>query len=417
MPKRVPKIRFKKYTDEWKEDILSEFLEVSKEKNFLEEYYKTDVLSVSGECGIVNQIEHKGRSFAGASVANYGVVDTGDVVYTKSPLLNTPYGIIKTNKSKPGIVSTLYAVYKPKESIDPNFIECYFEQNARINNYLKPLVNKGAKNDMKVTDENALNGLVIFPNKDEQKEISKFLVNYEKNIQIMQKKIDKITSVKNILLSKVFGQCEKIGFKIKFKLFNDIWNYKTIDSLTNEIKAGGTPSTANPLYWYPKEIPWISSGEIHKKFISKTNTKISKLGLQNSSARWVDQNSILIALAGQGKTRGTVAINKIPLTTNQSIAAITFDDNIIPEFILYNLESRYNELRMMSSGNSSRGGLNKKLISEISIPYIFKKEQEKIGLLFMQLDKLIILYQSKLDKLKEIKQAFINHMFVNKREI
>lgn len=154
MPKKVPKIRFKKYTDEWKEDILSEFLVVSKEKNFLEEYDKTDVLSVSGECGIVNQIEHKGRSFAGASVANYGVVDTGDIVYTKSPLLNTPYGIIKTNKGNPGIVSTLYAVYKPKENVDPNFIECYFEQNARINNYLKPLVNKGAKNDMKVTDEN-----------------------------------------------------------------------------------------------------------------------------------------------------------------------------------------------------------------------------------------------------------------------
>lgn len=78
MPKRVPKIRFKKYTDEWEENLLSEFLEVSKEKNFLEKYDKTDVLSVSGECGIVNQIEHKGRSFAGASVANYGVVNTGD---------------------------------------------------------------------------------------------------------------------------------------------------------------------------------------------------------------------------------------------------------------------------------------------------------------------------------------------------
>lgn len=57
MPKRVPKIRFKKYTDEWEENLLSEFLEVSKEKNFLEKYDKTDVLSVSGECGIVNQIE------------------------------------------------------------------------------------------------------------------------------------------------------------------------------------------------------------------------------------------------------------------------------------------------------------------------------------------------------------------------
>src|SRR5574344_1932260 len=203
MPKRVPKIRFKIYTDEWKEDILSEFLEVSKEKNFLEEYDKTDVLSVSGECGIVNQIEHKGRSFAGASVANYGVVDTGDVVYTKSPLLNTPYGIIKTNKGKPGIVSTLYAVYKPKENVDPNFIECYFEQNVRINNYLKPLVNKGAKNDMKVTDENALNGAVTFPNKNEQKHISEFLMNLDDLIIQNQKILEKYLSIKKSLIQKV----------------------------------------------------------------------------------------------------------------------------------------------------------------------------------------------------------------------
>ena len=69
---------------------------------------KEDVLSVSGDYGIVNQIEFQGRSFAGVSVAPYGVVGTGDVVYTKSPLKSNPYGIIKTNKGKPGIVSTLY---------------------------------------------------------------------------------------------------------------------------------------------------------------------------------------------------------------------------------------------------------------------------------------------------------------------
>ena len=83
-------------------------------------------MSVSGEVGIVNQIEFKGRSFAGASVANYGIVLNGDVVYTKSPLNSNPFGIIKTNKSKPGIVSTLYAIYHPKKNTtrDKSF-SCY----------------------------------------------------------------------------------------------------------------------------------------------------------------------------------------------------------------------------------------------------------------------------------------------------
>lgn len=93
-------------------------------------------MSVSGDYGIVNQIEFQGRSFAGASVSNYGVVQTGDVVYTKSPLNSNPYGIIKTNKGKPGIVSTLYAVYHPKKNAFSDFIQVYFEQHARMNNYM-----------------------------------------------------------------------------------------------------------------------------------------------------------------------------------------------------------------------------------------------------------------------------------------
>ena len=114
----IPNIRFKGFDDGWELRKLGDYLEVSKEKNRDEIYGKEDVLSVSGDYGIVNQMEFQGRSFAGDSVANYGVVETGDVVYTKSPLKSNPYGIIKANKGKSGIVSTLYAVYKPKENTD-----------------------------------------------------------------------------------------------------------------------------------------------------------------------------------------------------------------------------------------------------------------------------------------------------------
>ena len=145
-------------------------------------------MSVSGDYGIVNQIEFQGRSFAGASVSNYGVVQTGDVVYTKSPLNSNPYGIIKTNKGKPGIVSTLYAVYHPKENAFSDFIQVYFEQHARMNNYMHPLVNKGAKNDMKVSAENALKGPVCFPSRIEQESISAFFSVLDNIITLHQRK-------------------------------------------------------------------------------------------------------------------------------------------------------------------------------------------------------------------------------------
>ena len=96
--RNVPKLRFPGFTDAREQRKLSDYLEVSKIKNKDEAFGKEDVLSVSGDYGIVNQIEFQGRSFAGASVAPYGVVESGDVVYTKSPLKSNPYGIIKTNK-------------------------------------------------------------------------------------------------------------------------------------------------------------------------------------------------------------------------------------------------------------------------------------------------------------------------------
>ena len=176
------------FTYTWEQRELGDYLTVSVEKNTGNIYGRSDVLSVSGDYGIVNQIEFQGRSFAGASVSNYGVVQTGDVVYTKSPLNSNPYGIIKTNKGKPGIVSTLYAVYHPKENAYSDFIQVYFEQHARMNNYMHPLVNKGAKNDMKVSAENALKGPVCFPSRVEQESISAFFSVLDHLITLHQRK-------------------------------------------------------------------------------------------------------------------------------------------------------------------------------------------------------------------------------------
>lgn len=170
----------------WEQRKLNEYLETSREKNESCRFDKDDVLSVSGDYGIVNQIEFQGRSYAGASVANYGVVHKGDVVYTKSPLRSNPYGIIKTNRGNDGIVSTLYAVYHPAERTHPDFVEVYFEQNARMNNYMAPLVSKGAKNDMKVSAENALKGAVIFPEIEEQEVIASYFSQLDHLITLHQ---------------------------------------------------------------------------------------------------------------------------------------------------------------------------------------------------------------------------------------
>ncbi len=201
----TPEIRFKGYTDKWQVKELKNYFIVATERNQSEKYNKYDIYSVSREFGVINQIEYQGKSFAGASLANYGIVQTGDLVYTKSPLKSQPYGIIKTNEGEAGIVSALYGVYHPKECVHSPFTQVYFDLNSRLNNYLRPLVNKGAKNTLLISDEDSLNGRVAFPSKDEQKVIAHLFKEHNLCERKTELKLTKLRNIKQSLLQKMFA--------------------------------------------------------------------------------------------------------------------------------------------------------------------------------------------------------------------
>ena len=200
----APEIRFEGFADPWEQRKLNECLTVSSEKNSNGAFKRNDVLSVSKDFGVINQIAFQGRSFAGADLSNYGALNHGEIVYTKSPLKDNPFGIIKSNKSRSGIVSTLYAIYRPLDGTLANFIDCYFSQDARVNNYLHPLISKGAKNDMKVSAENALKGTISIPSVAEQKMICELLAQLDSLITLHQRKCDRLKHLKAALLDKMF---------------------------------------------------------------------------------------------------------------------------------------------------------------------------------------------------------------------
>ena len=208
---KSPIVRFPEFKEGWEHKQLNELLTVSKEKNKDLKYSKEEVLSVSGELGIVNQIEHLGRSYAGASVHNYGVVEVGEIVYTKSPLKANPYVIIKLNKHKAGIVSTLYAVYKVNEKANGEFIECYFSLDDNLNRYLRPLVRKGAKNTLQVTDDESIKGKFFFPQLKEQKKIAHFFYVVDKKLNKLKEKLNGLEDYKKGMMQQIFKQ--KLRFK------------------------------------------------------------------------------------------------------------------------------------------------------------------------------------------------------------
>jgi len=186
------------------------------------------------------------------------------------------------------------------------------------------------------------------------------------------------------------------------------WDLKRVADFT-DCTAGGTPSTRIKAYW-GGEIPWMSSGELHKKVVSHVEGKITEEGLRNSNAKLLPPNCVLIGLAGQGKTRGTVAINTIPLCTNQSIAAILPSPKFEPKYLFYNLENRYLELRDLSSGEGGRGGLNLTIIRNIHVPLPPLPEQRAIAQVLSDVDAWIEALGRLIAKKRAVKQAAMEEL-------
>lgn len=201
----TPKVRFKGFEGEWKETTLSECLDISYLQNSENKYDKNDVLSVSDDFGVMNQIELLGRSYAGKDVSSYSILQKGEIVYTKSPLKDKPFGIIKKNSYQTGIVSILYAVYHSKDNISADYIHYYFDPAWRLNAYMRPLVNKGAKNTMNISDEMALMGsLILPPSLAEQQAIATFFRSLDRKIALETARLEKLKQIKLACLDKMF---------------------------------------------------------------------------------------------------------------------------------------------------------------------------------------------------------------------
>jgi type I restriction enzyme, S subunit len=228
---KKPSIRFPEFKDAWEHKQLNELLSEAKKRNTDLKYGKDEVLSVSGELGIVNQIEHLGRSYAGVSVHQYHVVEVGDIVYTKSPLKANPFGIIKLNKGKAGIVSTLYAVYTVnKTTAYGEFLNQYFSLDTNTNRYLRPLVKKGAKNDMKINNAYVLHDRIFAPTLAEQTRIASFFTTLDQKITQLKQKKSLLERYKKGVMQKIFSQ--EIRFKNNDKEFPK-WEKKLLRHLVD----------------------------------------------------------------------------------------------------------------------------------------------------------------------------------------
>jgi type I restriction enzyme, S subunit len=199
-------IRFKDdhgdYFPDWKKTKLESVLHEHKEKSAGTE----TVYSVSVKKGLVNQVEHLGRSYAAASTAHYNRVNPNDVVYTKSPTGNFPLGIIKqSHVTESVIVSPLYAVFRPKTPGLGRLIEVYFESPCNVHNYLYSLIQKGVKNTFSINNSTFLSKSLLLPvSQEEQRKIGDFFAALDQDIDLAASKIARAQDFKRGLLQQMF---------------------------------------------------------------------------------------------------------------------------------------------------------------------------------------------------------------------
>ena len=389
---REPRCFLGSFDFSWEQRKLEDYLTVSAEKNTGNIYGRSDVLSVSGDYGIVNQIEFQGRSFAGASVSNYGVVQTGDVVYTKSPLNSNPYGIIKTNKGKPGIVSTLYAVYHPKENAFSDFIQVYFEQHARMNNYMHPLVNKGAKNDMKVSAENALKGPVCFPSRIEQESISAFFSVLDNLITLHQRKCVFLLGFFQAFISMIFTAST---FSWEQRKFDEVFDCTVPNNTLSRAELSYDEGTVLNVHYGDVLIKYGSVLDVQKDDIPRIPHRCR----EDFNGALLQDGDVIIADTAEDETTGKACeignLQGSAIVSGLHTMVCRPRNRMALGYLGYYLNSNayHHQLLPLMQGIKVLS-LSRSNIQKTSVSYpIAVKEQQLIAYYFSQLDNLITLHQ------------------------
>lgn len=188
-----------------------------------------------------------------------------------------------------------------------------------------------------------------------------------------------------------------------------------IESICSNITSGGTPSRANLNYWEGGTIPWLKTGDIKKNFIYEVDEYITNSGLENSSAKIIPINSLLIAMYGDGNTAGNVAINKIRLATNQACCNLTIDPLLADyRYVYYYLKGSYNNLTNLKLGGSQQN-LNSKTIKNfpINLPSLYI--QRRIAAILSTYDDLIEINKKRIQVLEDMAVELYKEWFVRFR--
>ncbi len=337
---------------------------------------------------------------------NQNIVEHGDLLFTQSSETLDEVGMVSTYLGYEKVYLNSFCFgAKPREKVNSLFFSYYL----RSKNIRGAIVIQGqGSTRYNISPTRLLSIELAVPPLDEQEAIAGTISTFDEHIENLTKLIEKKKAIRDGALEDL------VTGKARLDGFDGQWKCSRLDKLTKQIITGGTPSTAENKYWNG-EIPWLSSTEIHQKRITSPTSYITEVGLNNSSAKIAPSFSVIVALAGQGKTRGTVAILEKAMALNQSLAAMVVNDGTDFTFLYYALEKSYEALRELSSGDGGRGGLNKKILKEFEIKVPpSKKEQKAIASILNVMDEEISVLVEERNKIIQIKDGAMDDLLTGK---
>jgi type I restriction enzyme S subunit len=249
------------------------------------------------------------------------------------------------------------------------------------------------------------------PPKTEQEKVAAVLWKVQRAIEVEEKLVATATELKQSAMRQLFthGLRNEPQKETDDGAIPKSWTMHPIRANAKLI-AGGTPSRGVKEFWTGGTIPWVKTGEVDYCVINKTEEKITPLGLENSAAKILPKGALLIAMYGQGITRGKVAILEIDAATNQACAGIIpTNDKIKTLFLYYYLTFSYDRLRSFSHG-AQQQNLNAELVGSFKVPQADPDEQMEIANILQTIDRNISVHERKRAALSDLFQTLLNQL-------
>ncbi len=401
----IPKRRFPGFAEPWVNAPLSSVLKEHKIKNSA----GRDVFSVSMESGIVNQIEHLGRSYAAADTSNYNIGRRFDVVYTKSPLKAFPFGIVKQCKFDGEVaLSPLYGVFTPTNPHVGSMLEAYFEAPERSKAFLAPLCQKGAKNTLQITNATFLSGRLPLPADDaEHEEIGACLASVDSLIAAQGRKVEALRAHKKGLMQQLFPQEGEAQPCLRFPEFEESgeWEERHFSSIVDLISG---VHLSPDEYSESGEVPYFSGPS---DFTDEASEAKKWTTTTKSVARSGDT---LITVKGSGV--GEVWLSSLSeVALGRQLMAVRPKKGQVSHFVFQFLLTKKRRFEVLGAGNLIPG-ISRPDILDLKAFFPKPPEQKRIADCLTSLDDLIAAETRKLDMLSTHKSGLMQQLFPQVRE-